>query len=177
MKDLSLHVLDIAENSVRAGAKNIRIVIHESSADDRFELRVEDDGCGIDPGKMDDMYFTSKCGKKFGMGLPLLRQSAQECAGSFAIEAAQPHGTIVRAEFQRSHLDMKPLGNFGATVEALLCACEETDYVVDYACDGRSFVFETAHLREELDGLPLTEPTVLQYIKQEIHEGIRRAHG
>lgn len=178
MKDMSLHILDISENSIEAGASRVEIEIREDTAHDRFTLLVRDNGRGVDPGKKDrDLFYTSKKGKRFGLGIPLLRQAAEECDGEFSIAPGQEGGTVLSAAFRRSHIDMKPLGDVGATVSTLVAGHPEVDYLLLYEMDGAAYRFDTTKLRAELEELPLNVPAVLQYIECEVNEGIRRTHG
>jgi hypothetical protein len=171
-------VLDIAENSVNAGATRVRIDIAEDSRWDRFELRVEDDGKGMDFARKEgDRYYTEKAGKRFGLGIPLLEHAAVECDGGFEIRPAGERGTVVSAWFRRSHVDLKPLGDMGSTMSALVGGHPEIDYVFRYEKDGSSYVMDTAELKSELDGAPVNLPTVLQFIRDDVNEGIRRTKG
>ena len=174
MEDISLHILDIAENSVNAGAKKVEVSIKEDKAADRFTLRIEDDGKGITAKKIADPYFTGKTGKKFGLGIPLLAQAARECDGRISIDSRKPRGTSITADFRMSHADMKPLGDVGSTIAVLACGHPETDFMVRYERDGSEFSLDTGQLREKLGGVPLFAPMVFKYIKDEINEGIRR---
>lgn len=174
MEDISLHILDIAENSVSAGATKVEVSIKVDMAEDRFTLKIEDDGKGIPAKKIADPYFTGKSGKRFGLGIPLLVQAARECDGSVAIDTRKPHGASIKADFRLSHADMKPLGDVGSTIAVLACGHPETDFLLRYERDGSEFSLDTGQLREKLGGVPLFAPMVFKYIKDEINEGIRR---
>lgn len=174
---MSLHILDIAENSMEAGATAVKIGIREDTAEDMFVLTVDDNGRGIEKETVEkalDPFFTSKAGKKCGLGLPLLAQAARECGGDFSIDTGKGRGMRVVARFRRSHIDMKPLGDVGATMAALICGHPEVAYSLTYEKDGRVFSLGTEELVRELDGVPLHAPAVFQYIKKDINEGIRR---
>jgi anti-sigma regulatory factor (Ser/Thr protein kinase) len=178
MRDMSLHILDIAENSINAGASRIEITIEQDETADEMSIAVDDNGKGIDTEKKEcDPYFTSKEGKRFGLGIPLLRQAAEECGGGFELGPRADGGTRLRVWFKRSHPDLKPLGDIGATVSTLLAGHPEIDYMVLYRHDGYTYRFDTTELRNELDGLALNVPQVLQYVSQDVNEGIRRTHG
>lgn len=172
-----MHILDIAENSITAGAKRIEVAVAEDSANDTFTVRVEDDGRGIDmEKKSNDPYYTTKeKKKKFGLGIPFLRQAAEMCDGSFNIGPRSQGGTSVTAKFRLSHIDRMPLGDIGATMSALVCGNPDADFAFAYDKDGHAYRFDTAELRRELDGLPLSTPQVLKYIKDELNDAIRRA--
>lgn len=179
MKDMSLHILDIAENSIEAGATRVEISLRHDIGADRFVLRVEDDGRGVETEKKEtDRFYTSKGDKRFGLGIPLLAQAARECNGEFSLDRKKAgRGTVLTAVFQRSHIDMKPLGDVGATLATLLAGHPEVDYVLDYEVDGSSFRLDTGDIRKELEGLPLNFPSVLQYVQEQVTEGIRRTNG
>jgi anti-sigma regulatory factor (Ser/Thr protein kinase) len=178
MQDISLHILDIAENSIDAGATRIEIKIKEDLKNDRFILIIKDNGKGMEVGKKTkDPYFTCKTGKKFGLGIPFLAQAAEECNGRFSLSSEKGKGTTVVAEFQRSHIDLKPLGDMGATMTTLICGHPEIDYLFLYEKNGQSFSFDTKELKQELDGVPVNLPEVLKFIKEEINEGLRRIKG
>jgi hypothetical protein len=184
MRDLSLHILDIAENSINAGAASVELLIRSSKKDDSLEVVILDDGSGIDlEAKESDAYFTSKEGKCFGLGIPLLAQSCKEGGGEFFIGPRDVGGkedvggTQVRATFSLSHIDLKPMGDVGATVAMLVCAHPAMDYLVRVRGDDEVFELDTKELRKELEGLPLENPAVMKYIKENINEAIRRIHG
>lgn len=180
MRDLSLHILDIAENSIDAGAARVEVSISEDTKRDTFTLSIVDDGRGMDKEilqKTEDPFFTLKGAKRFGLGIPLLAQAARECGGHFEIKSQKGRGTTVVAGFQLSHIDCKPLGDVGATMMTLVAGHPETDYVLVYDKDGRSFRLDTAEIRRELQGVPLNVPDVLNYIRDNINDGIRRVRG
>lgn len=178
MRDMSLHILDIAENSINAGASRIEISIEEDQTADKLSIMVDDNGRGIDKEKKEcDPFFTSKEGKRFGLGIPLLKQAAEECEGGFELGPREGGGTRLRTWFRRSHVDLKPMGDIGATVSTLLAGHPEIDYMLLYRSDGHIYRFDTSELRKELDDLPLNVPQVLQYVSEDVNEGIRRTHG
>lgn len=135
MKDLSLHVLDIAENAIRAKAKNIGIEILEDEAADRLSVVIQDDGLGMNTEvlkKAHDPFFTTKDGKKFGLGLALLHQAAKQAQGFLKIDSQKNKGTKVEAVFKLSHPDTKPLGNILETIAALVAANPGVHFIYDY---------------------------------------------
>jgi hypothetical protein len=178
LRDISLHVLDIAENSVAAGAGEVRVEIKEELKKDRFILMIIDDGKGIDLRKktMDPCY-TEKGGRRSGLGLPLLAEAAVRCGGRLRISAGKEGGTTVMAEFKRSHADMKPLGDLGATMAALLGGHPEVGFSLHYELDDRFYDFRSEELKEEVDGAPLNLPAVLEFVKRDVNEGVRRICG
>lgn len=178
MRELSLHILDLAENSTRAGASLVEIDIEESARDDRLVIRIRDNGRGFESSmKQGDSFYTCKEGKRFGLGIPLFRQAAESCEGTLEVESSPGKGTTVEAVFRLSHIDLKPMGDIGSTVSTLVGGSPGADFVLRHRRDSDQFVFDTRRLREELDGLPLNVPQVLKYIKDNVNEGIRRQDG
>jgi len=178
LRELALHILDLAENSTRAGASLVEIDIEESLKDDRLLIRIRDNGRGFDSGrKLDDEFFTCKEGKKYGLGIPLFRQASESCGGHFRVNSALGKGTIVEAVFRLGHIDLMPMGDLGSTMSALAGGNPVTDFVLRHDTDTGQYVFDTRRLREELDGLPLNVPQVLKYIKENVNEGTRRSNG
>jgi anti-sigma regulatory factor (Ser/Thr protein kinase) len=157
MEDLSLHILDIAENSIAAGARNIHVTITEDAPADLFLLEVRDDGKGMGPDELkmaDDPFFSTKPAHGIGLGLALLKQMAIEANGAMKIESVPGSGTTVTASFQASHPNRKPLGNMADTITAIVTECEEVDVVFVHSREGKRLVFDTKEIREELAGAP-----------------------
>ncbi|MBC8401654.1 MAG: ATP-binding protein [Candidatus Marinimicrobia bacterium] len=131
MEDLSLHILDIAENSLRAGARKVTIRLIENRHNDILKLEIEDDGSGMDDialKRASDPFFSTKDGKKFGLGLALLSQAAEETGGDMEIRTKENNGTRIIARFHRSNIDMKPVGDIAATIQVLTTAYPEVQF-------------------------------------------------
>jgi len=139
MEDLSLHILDIVENSIAASASEIKIVIVEDTASDQLRLEISDNGNGMDEEmrkKVLDPFVTTRTTRRVGLGLPLLAQAARESGGDLTLDSAPGRGTTVIAVFQLSHPDLKPLGDIPATLGTILAGKPELDLVFDYHRDG-----------------------------------------
>jgi len=146
MEDISLHILDVAENAVRAGATRIAVTIHEDRARDELMIRIEDDGQGMDAvtaEKARHGFFTTKPGKKFGLGLALLRQSAQETGGDLQVVSAPKQGTVITAVFKQGHPDMRPLGDVLETMSALIVGNPALRFQCDFKYGNSEFLFDT----------------------------------
>lgn len=175
MQDLSLHILDIAENSVAARATRVEISIKEDSAADLLSLCIRDDGGGMDEEilkTVDDPFYTTKTVRKVGLGIPLLKQSAQECGGEFSIRSEKGSGTELCASFSLGHIDRKPMGDLAATLVVLIAGSPQIDFVLEYSKDGEYYRFDTSELRETLQEVPLNTPAVLSAIKDELEESL-----
>ncbi len=146
MEDLSLHILDIAENAIRAEAETIKIEIMEDEGEDQLTICIEDDGKGMDEETVNrvlDPFFTTKSGKRVGLGLALLSQAAQETGGNLKINSEIGIGTKVKAIFQLSHPDMKPMGDILQTMATLITSDPSIRFIYDHQRDGESIHFDS----------------------------------
>lgn len=135
MEDISLHVLDIVENSIRAGASEISIAVLEDPEHDILEVVIHDDGRGMDEETVQnvvDPFFTSKEDKRVGLGIPLLAQAAREGGGDLKIESKVREGTKITATFVWSHPDRKPMGDMDGTIRLLTFTHPEISFVYEY---------------------------------------------
>jgi len=173
--ELSLHILDISENSIRAGADLVRISIEENTASDRYIMMVSDNGSGMTEEvrrKALDPFFTSKKVRRVGLGLPMLAEAAERTGGRFRLESSPGGGTKIRAEFVRGHVDRQPLGNIAGTLATLLVGNPGADFIYEHKKDGRAYRFDTRDIKAELDNIPINHPEVLDFLKTSIHEGL-----
>lgn len=176
MEDLSLHILDVAENGLKAGARHIWIQIKEDLGADMLELEVQDDGSGMDAEmarRALDPFVTTRTTRRVGLGLALLQEAARMAGGDVELESLPGRGTRVRARFQHSHIDRKPLGDMGATLVGILLGGPQVDVVYRHTREEKSFFLDTRELRRELDPVPLTQPEVLEWIRGKVQEGLR----
>lgn len=175
MEDLSLHILDIAENSLAAGASRIEIMIREDASEDQLLLEIRDNGKGMDEELLrmvHDPFFTTKTVRKVGLGIPLLKQAAEECDGGFTIYSEKGKGTTITARFRLSHIDLKPMGDLGATIMAIIASNPNVNLVLEYNKDKRIFRFDSEELKMALEGVPINLPAILIMIKEEINKAI-----
>jgi len=152
MQDLSLHVLDIVENSIRAGAKEVEISIDEDVAADRLEVTIRDDGAGMDQvtlGKALDPFFTTKTVRKVGLGLSLFREAARATGGDMTVQSKPGKGTRVKATFQHSHVDRQPMGDLAKTLEILIIANPEVRFRYYHRENGEEHQFDSNGLHPE----------------------------
>ncbi len=138
MEDLSLHVLDVAENALSAGADRVEVRIVEQRKEDVLIIEVKDNGEGMDDKEVrraPDPFYTTKPGKRVGLGLPLLAQAAKEAGGNMEVQAQLGKGTVVRATFRLGHPDLKPLGDMFKTMATLICAHPRATFVFEHRRD------------------------------------------
>jgi hypothetical protein len=175
VEDLSLHILDIAENAVRAGAKTIEIAITKDEGRDVLVIGIKDDGGGMDAetlARVRDPFFTTK-GKKTGLGIPLLAQAAEQTGGGVKIESAPGSGTRVEALFGLSHVDRPAIGNTADTLLALIAGHPELDIAYVEREGDRMFRFDTKELRRELEDVPVNDPGALEAVRGLLRKEIR----
>ncbi|MBR6790361.1 MAG: ATP-binding protein [Oscillospiraceae bacterium] len=173
MQELSLNVLDIAQNSIRAGADLITIRVEERTADHFMEISVSDNGCGMSEeqvARVKDPFFTTRTTRKVGLGVPLFRMSAESTGGSFDIESEFGVGTKTTARYRTDHLDMLPLGDMTSTMTSLISVNPDLDFLYVRSVDDRTFTLDTRELRAVLEGVPLNTPEVLMFIRDMIDE-------
>jgi len=184
MKEIALHLLDLAENSISAHAKTVHIEVCEDFRANQLTARVEDDGDGMTDEvvrQVVDPFFTSRTERKVGLGIPLFKASAEACQGGMKIWSRPGAGTKVEANFQHSHIDRMPLGDLPSTFLMLLLAHPEVHWVFKYAFNPpykgswRRFEFDDQPVKETLDGFPLTHPDVIAFIRSSFEEGIAQA--
>ena len=133
MQDIALHILDVGENAISAGAARIEIVIREDAERRALHLEIIDDGRGMDWEEVrlaTDPFYTSKPGKKVGLGVPLLAQAAREAGGTFQMDSEPGRGTHIHAVFGLDHPDRKPLGDIAGTLELMQLSHPEVEFVL-----------------------------------------------
>lgn len=175
MEDISLHVLDIAENSIRAAATRIEITLTRDVKNDLLHVVLADNGRGMDPetlAKVRDPFFTTK-GKKTGLGIPLLAQVAEQTGGSVRIDSAPGKGTRVSVSFKLSHVDRPAIGSMTDTMLTLIAGHPDLDYVYEERGDGRVFRFDTRVIKNDLEDVPINTPEALTAIRGMFKEQIK----
>src|ERR1041384_1546605 len=180
MREIALHLLDIAENSVAAGSRNVSIHVIEDLFSDRLSVSVIDDGCGMDAETLErvqDPFYTTRTTRKVGLGIPLLKLAAEMADGCFSLQSEPGKGAWLEAEFRHSHIDRMPLGDLASTFMTLLISHPQIDWTFLYRLTehngkSRDFLFESAELKSELGDISLTEPEVLTFLRGMFEEGI-----
>ena len=175
MRELSLHLLDIAENSVAANASKICITVVEDSRSDLLQMKVEDNGKGMTAemvSQVIDPFVTSRTTRKVGLGIPLLKEAAEACNGFLTITSEVGKGTTLFVQFQRSHIDRMPLGDLSSTYLNLVVTNPTIHWLLKYQMNDREFVFDDEPIKAELEGIALTEPAILNYLRETIETGI-----
>lgn len=152
MKDLSLHLLDIVENSIRAEAKRVEISVVEDEESDLLMLKIEDDGKGMEEEALrraTQPFFSTKPGRRVGLGLALLAQATREANGCFEISSVPGTGTKIKATFHYSHPDRKPLGDIPATLETLMIGNPGVDFLYEHRTGNRTMRIDTREVGQQ----------------------------
>ncbi len=177
MKELSLNILDITENSVKAKATLIKILISEDSQ--KLELSIEDNGTGMPPEilrSVSDPFYTTRTTRKVGMGIPLLRFAAEQTGGGLTIESKHftdypdQHGTVVSARFFKTHIDYTPLGDVISSIVTLIQGHPNVNFLFRHKCEDKLIELDTREIRAVLDDVPLDTFDVLMWIKENLTE-------
>ena len=175
MTEISLNILDVAENSVKAGATLTEISVFADSAANRLTVVIKDNGCGMDEAQLKnvtDPFFTTRTTRKVGLGVPFFKESAETAGGSFEITSQIGVGTTVKAVYQLNHIDRMPMGDIASTIHTLVTMHEEIDFLFTYRIDNNEFVLDTKEFREILGGISFKEAEVSNYIRDYLKENI-----
>ena len=180
MRELSLNIMDIAQNSVRANASVIKIDVTEDTEKSTLEIKISDNGCGMSEEQVKsviDPFFTTRTTRKVGLGIPLFKMAAEQTGGFLSIESQLGNGTVVTAKFISSHMDMTPLGDINSTISILIRCNPDTNIVFTHTVNEQSFTLDTNELKEVLGDVPLDTPEVMQWIDDYLKEQTEILYG
>ena len=180
MRELADNIMDIAQNSISAGASLTEVHIRVSHPDDRITFVFKDDGCGMSEEMVQTVmepFTTSRKTRKVGLGLPLLKQTAEMTGGEISITSAVGVGTEVTASFGLGHIDRPPMGDVAGAWFSLVVMNPETDFLFTYDYDGQAFTFDTRMIRETVAPIPLNQMEVSAWIKECLTTEINELHG
>jgi len=181
MRELSLHILDIVQNSISAQAKNISIEISEQVQADKLTIVITDDGKGMSEAFLAEVispFATTRTTRKVGLGIPLFKEAAEETGGSFTIESKLGEGTRVCAEFGYSHIDRQPLGDIASVMYVLVHGNPNLDFYYKHNVEENEFIFDTKQIRSVLgEEVSLDRPEILSWISECLQDGIQELYG
>jgi anti-sigma regulatory factor (Ser/Thr protein kinase) len=176
LREISLHIMDVAENGITAGARLIHILINESRIENLLKVIIEDNGKGIPPDmliKVSDPFVTTRTTRRVGLGLSLMKEAAKRCGGDFSVESEPGRGTSVTATFIYNHIDRAPVGDIAGTIIMLIAGNPNIDFAYDHVIDGKRFTVDTRELRDVF-GESLTDPSVLFQLKKQIEDELKK---
>jgi anti-sigma regulatory factor (Ser/Thr protein kinase) len=174
VRELSLHILDLLENAVEAGASRIEIKIEEDLKTDWMVIEITDNGRGMSQELIErvlDPFCTTRTTRHVGLGLPLFLEAARRCEGDLVIQSNPGKGTRVRATFRHSHIDRAPLGDIPGALMAILLSEHPVDLDYCHRIDSGEFRFDSSEIRKELENVPLSHPKVRDWLVHVLHEG------
>ncbi len=180
MTELSLHVLDIAHNSIRAGADLIEITLQRLREPNTLTITIADNGSGMTKEQIDqveDPFFTTRTTRKVGLGVPFFKMAALSTGGSFQIESTPGKGTKVTAVFVLSHIDCMPLGDINSTILTLINFNAKIDFLYTYMVNNKYFTLDTRQIRQFINDVPINAPEVTAFIKDFLMENQRETDG
>ncbi|MEG0571250.1 MAG: sensor histidine kinase [Oscillospiraceae bacterium] len=173
MQELSLNILDIAQNSIKANASLIEIIVEKNTTDKTLKITINDNGCGMSKLQVEhvvDPFYTTRTTRKVGLGVPFFKMTAQMTGGTFLINSTPNIGTNVVATYNYEHLDMLPLGDMPSTMMSLVCVNPNINFIYKYIVDNNEFCFDTFEIKKILDGVLINSPEILTFIKDFIAE-------
>ncbi len=173
MRELSMHILDLAQNSIAAGASRLEIGVSADTEADRLTIVIRDDGKGMPAefaAKVKDPFVTTRTTRKVGLGIPMFTEAARACDGDVTVESSPGNGTTVTAWFKLSHIDRAPLGDIAATLVSIIAANPEMSVRYVQRVDGNEVVLDTDDIKAQLDGVPINEGPVLKWIGEYVGE-------
>ncbi|NLA15714.1 MAG: ATP-binding protein [Bacteroidales bacterium] len=171
MNDLALHLLDIVQNSLSAGATLITIIVNEDLLKNKLCIKVKDNGRGMTEEqvkKLSDPFFTSRTTRRVGLGVPLLRQTAEQSGGRLKVTSQPGEGTTLEVHFQHDHIDRPPLGDIANAVVLMMSANPLVDFKYTYTYNGKSYEVDTVELKEVLGDTPLSDLHIMGMIEEMI---------
>ncbi|NLP26938.1 MAG: ATP-binding protein [Clostridiales bacterium] len=180
MTEISLNILDVAQNSISAGAKLIEITIIADTKNDILITEIKDNGCGMDKDKLENVinpFFTTRTTRRVGLGIPFYKLAAENTGGSFKIVSQVGIGTTVTATFGLSHIDCMPLGDINSTIHTLVTLNSHIDFFYMYKIDEKSFTLDTREFREILGDISFNSPDVSVYIYDYLNENKQEVDG
>lgn len=180
MKELSLHVLDIVQNSIRAGARKVEIKVKEQLSENLLVIEIEDDGRGMDPTQKKeavDPFCTSRDTRDVGLGLALFKQAAEACDGHLEIDSRQGQGTKVKAVFVHDHIDRAPMGDMPGTLVSIIGLNKELEISYEHEVEEQIFKFSTEEIKSELGAVKITEPKILKWLEEYLAQEITSLAG
>jgi hypothetical protein len=176
LEDISLHILDIAENALKAKATRIEISIIENIEHDLLKIQILDNGKGMDEEMVQsvtDPFVTTRTERRVGLGLPLLAESARMTGGDIHIKSVPGKLTLIEADFISSSIDRKPLGDIVRTMAVLIAGSPDVDFHYHHQKGKDSYCLDTTELRRQLEEIPINHPDVISFIKKDMEQGLK----
>lgn len=179
MKELSLHILDIVQNSIKANASFVEVLINENTLENTFGITIRDNGCGMDEETVKNVtnpFFTTRTTRKVGLGIPLLHEAALRCNGYLKIDSKVGIGTTIYCSFERNNIDRAPLGDISSTIMTIINSLKNCEFKYIHSVDDKSFEFSTTNIKEVLGVSSINSPDILLWIKEFVDESTKELY-
>ena len=175
MKEISMHILDIVMNSIKADASQVEINIEDSIKNNRLKITITDNGRGMSEdviNRVTNPFYTTRTTRKVGLGIPMLKEACERCNGYLRIKSQIGVGTKVFCYFERDNIDRAPLGNMGQTIMAIINSGNNFELIYIHKTDIGEFIFDTREIKKMLEGIDINDAGVLLWIKEYINENV-----
>lgn len=175
MRELSLHILDIIQNSIAAGSTRIVVGVEADETQNILAIRIADNGKGMDPefaSKIRDPFVTTRTVRKVGLGIPMFAAAAEACDGGLVIDSQVGKGTTVTATFQLNHIDRMPMGDIASTITSAIAANGDISIRYEHTVNNEQFVLDTDDIKTQLEDVPINSPAVVTWLRDYLAEGI-----
>ncbi len=179
MKELSLHILDIVQNSTKAGAAEVSIEVVEALQDNVLQISIHDNGYGMSKEMLATIanpFSTTRTTRKVGLGLSLLQAAAEQCHGAMTVESEEGKGTVVTASFEHDHIDRVPLGDLASTLVTLINGTPDVDFFYRHQIDEHIFEFNTVDVKQELEDVPISDMSVIHFLAEYLQSNIEQLY-
>ncbi|MEE4199018.1 MAG: ATP-binding protein [Bacteroidales bacterium] len=179
MNNLSMHILDIVQNSISGDASVIELKIEIQTGKNSFGIRIRDNGRGMDEEMLNhvtDPYTTTRTSRKVGLGLPLLKHTAEQAGGYLKVYSEVNGGTEVYAVMQNDHIDRPDLGDIAGTIVLIAAANPGIEIRYIHQVNENQYIFDTREIKEALEGMPIHNPKIRTYLKEMIRENINELY-
>lgn len=176
MKELSLHILDIVQNSITAKATRIDIKVAENPDKNQLTITITDNGSGMSPTALKqatDPYYTSRQTRKVGLGLSLFKQAAEQCGGCFKIISDPETGTKIKVSMQYKHIDRQPMGDIAGVITLLASSNPDIYFRYEHKTPSGKYVFDTLKIMKVIENISIADPNILRFIREMIQENLR----
>lgn len=175
MKEISMHILDIVMNSIKANATLIELIILDSKIKNILKIVIKDNGTGMSSEtavNVTNPFFTTRLTRKVGLGIPLLKEACERCNGSLTIKSKLGEGTTLDCFFERKNIDRAPLGNMGDTIMTIINSMDDCELIYNHETDVGSFILSTAEVKNMLENMSIKEPEIMIWIKEYVNENV-----
>lgn len=181
MKEISLHILDLLENSTKAGAAVVSLIIRTDTICDRLSIDIVDNGKGIPADKLEkvfDPFYTTRTTRRIGLGLPLIKQTVQACEGEISLRSASDQGCHLVFWMKNTHIDRPPMGNIVDTILTFISGNKRIDFFYEHYYNKNKFIFNTLELKEQLEDMSLLDnPEVYIFLRTYLMDNLKQLSG